>query len=107
MHSRRPIAAIAVSIAVVAAVLGARLASEQAPPLSSHRILAAFVQLAGSPPRIAWPREGQSAVEVEGVGSFGSSGRSAPVPIASVAKVMTAYLTLTEFPLAPARADSK
>jgi len=48
-----------------------------------------------------WPHEGQAAVEVEGVGSFGASGSTTPVPIASVAKVMTAYLTLREHPLAP------
>ncbi len=39
-------------------------------------------------------------MEVEGVGSLGSSGAHTPVPIASVAKVMTAYLTLLEHPLA-------
>jgi serine-type D-Ala-D-Ala carboxypeptidase (penicillin-binding protein 5/6) len=49
---------------------------------------------------LAWPREGQAAVEVSGVGSFGSRGGSKPVPIASVAKVMTAYITLMEHPLA-------
>ena len=49
---------------------------------------------------LAWPREGQAAVEVEGVGSVATSGQLTPVPIASVAKVMTAYLTLLEHPLA-------
>ncbi|MGA8746000.1 MAG: hypothetical protein WB507_09055 [Solirubrobacterales bacterium] len=49
---------------------------------------------------LAWPREGQAAVEVEGIGSFGITGNHHPVPIASVAKVMTAYLTLREHPLA-------
>jgi serine-type D-Ala-D-Ala carboxypeptidase (penicillin-binding protein 5/6) len=101
MRSGRTMAVAAVSIAVIVAVLVARLAGEQAPPLTAHRTLAAYLRLAGSPPRIAWPREGQSAVEIEGVGSFGSSGGSAPVPIASVAKVMTAYLTTTDFPLKP------
>ncbi len=48
---------------------------------------------------LAWPREGQAALEVERVGSLGASGGSTPVPIASVAKVMTAYLTLREHPL--------
>ncbi len=50
---------------------------------------------------LAWPREGQAAVEVEGLGSLGTSGSATPVPIASVAKVMTAYLTLLQHPLAP------
>jgi D-alanyl-D-alanine carboxypeptidase (penicillin-binding protein 5/6) len=38
------------------------------------------------------------------VGSFGSAGGSTPVPIASVAKVMTAYLTLLKYPLGPGQA---
>ena len=80
-----------------------RAATESAPPLIVHRTLPAYVRLPGSAPAIAWPREGQAAVEVEGVGSFGTSGASTPVPIASVAKVMTAYLTLLEHPLAPGR----
>ncbi len=76
-----------------------RVATEAAPPLIVHRTLPAYIRLPGSAPAIGWPREGQAAVEVEGVGSFGTSGPSTPVPIASVAKVMTAYLTLLEHPL--------
>ncbi|MFF6979699.1 D-alanyl-D-alanine carboxypeptidase [Streptomyces sp. NPDC008343] len=48
---------------------------------------------------IPWPAEGQAALDVDGIGSFGSSGEQKPVPIASVAKVMTAYLILREHPL--------
>lgn len=76
-----------------------RITTESTPPLVIHRTLAAYVRLPGSSPVLAWPREGQAAVEVEGVGSFGTSGDSTPVPIASVAKVMTAYLTMLERPL--------
>jgi D-alanyl-D-alanine carboxypeptidase (penicillin-binding protein 5/6) len=46
-----------------------------------------------------WPDEGQAAVEVEGVGALGSSGVHGPVPIASLAKIMTAYLVLKQDPL--------
>lgn len=49
---------------------------------------------------IAWPRQGQAAVEVSGHGLIGTSGSHRAVPIASVAKVMTAYLVLTAAPLA-------
>ncbi|MFE5189459.1 D-alanyl-D-alanine carboxypeptidase [Streptomyces sp. NPDC056628] len=48
---------------------------------------------------IPWPARGQAALDVDGIGSFGSSGDQKPVPIASVAKVMTAYLILREHPL--------
>jgi serine-type D-Ala-D-Ala carboxypeptidase (penicillin-binding protein 5/6) len=78
-----------------------RVATEATPPLVAQRTLAAYVRLPGREPALAWPAEGQAAVEVEGVGGLGSSGGSAPVPIASVAKVMTAYLTLREHPLPP------
>jgi D-alanyl-D-alanine carboxypeptidase len=48
---------------------------------------------------IPWPSQGEAALDVQGIGSFGSSGRQKPVPIASVAKVMTAYLVLRDHPL--------
>jgi D-alanyl-D-alanine carboxypeptidase (penicillin-binding protein 5/6) len=48
---------------------------------------------------LVWPREGEAAVAVSGFGSLGTSGDDAPVPIASLAKVMTAYLVLRDNPL--------
>jgi serine-type D-Ala-D-Ala carboxypeptidase (penicillin-binding protein 5/6) len=84
---------------VVAAIW--RIATEGTPPLLTRRTLPANVRFPGDAPVLSWPQEGQAAVEVEGVGSFGARGGDTPVPIASVAKVMTAYLTLREHPLAP------
>ncbi|MFE0874556.1 serine hydrolase [Streptomyces smyrnaeus] len=46
-----------------------------------------------------WPGEGQAAVTLPGTGMVGTHGRQRPVPTASVAKVMTAYVLLTERPL--------
>jgi D-alanyl-D-alanine carboxypeptidase (penicillin-binding protein 5/6) len=54
---------------------------------------------AGRPLRLAWPSRGEAAVGVEGVGLIGSHGSGRPTPIASIAKVMTAYLVLREHPL--------
>jgi D-alanyl-D-alanine carboxypeptidase (penicillin-binding protein 5/6) len=48
---------------------------------------------------VPWPADGQAALEIEGVGSLGSSGVDGPVPIASLAKVMTAYLVLKQDPI--------
>ncbi|NEE08664.1 D-alanyl-D-alanine carboxypeptidase [Streptomyces sp. SID7499] len=48
---------------------------------------------------IPWPADGQAALDVQGIGTFGSSGEQKPVPIASVAKVMTAYVVLRDHPL--------
>ncbi|MFG3004080.1 D-alanyl-D-alanine carboxypeptidase [Streptomyces calvus] len=53
----------------------------------------------GGKPDIPWPDAGQAALDVDGIGTFGSSGEQKPVPIASVAKVMTAYLILRDHPL--------
>ncbi len=49
---------------------------------------------------VPWPSAGQSALAIEGVGLVGTSGATTPQPIASVAKVMVAYLILKDHPLA-------
>ncbi|MEU0159171.1 serine hydrolase [Streptomyces sp. NPDC006261] len=53
----------------------------------------------GGETKLSWPGQGQSAVMVDGVGSLGSEGAQKPAPIASVAKVMTAYVILEAHPL--------
>lgn len=53
----------------------------------------------GGKPSIPWPEDGQAAMDVDGIGSFGSSGKQKPVPIASIAKVMTTYLILRDHPI--------
>jgi serine-type D-Ala-D-Ala carboxypeptidase (penicillin-binding protein 5/6) len=54
----------------------------------------------GSAPRLPWPAVGQAAVSVAGIGELGTSGSvTTPAPIASLAKVLTAYQVLTDHPL--------
>jgi D-alanyl-D-alanine carboxypeptidase (penicillin-binding protein 5/6) len=50
---------------------------------------------------IPWPELGQAAVSVAGVDIIGESPDQAPMPIASLAKIMTAYLILKNHPLEP------
>ncbi|MFJ9605742.1 D-alanyl-D-alanine carboxypeptidase family protein [Kitasatospora sp. NPDC101176] len=50
---------------------------------------------------LPWPREGQASVHVDGLGHIGTYGRQQPVPIASITKVMTAYVILRAHPLEP------
>ncbi|WP_406401715.1 D-alanyl-D-alanine carboxypeptidase family protein [Streptomyces uncialis] len=50
---------------------------------------------------LPWPMGGQASVADTGSGRSGSSGEQKPVPIASVTKVMTAYVVLTRHPLKP------
>jgi D-alanyl-D-alanine carboxypeptidase (penicillin-binding protein 5/6) len=51
---------------------------------------------------VSWPAQGQAALAL-GNGRPAASPHEQPVPIASLAKVMTAYLTLTRYPLSGAQ----
>lgn len=57
------------------------------------------VSFEGEKPSMPWPGQGQAAMDVNGIGTFGSTGNQKPVPIASIAKVMTVYLVLRDHPL--------
>ncbi|MEV6568280.1 D-alanyl-D-alanine carboxypeptidase family protein [Streptomyces kronopolitis] len=48
---------------------------------------------------IPWPAQGQAAIKVVGSGDLGTFGPQKPVPTASVAKIMTAYIILRDHPL--------
>jgi len=103
-HRRRlwliPLLVAMLLVALIAAAL-VRAETKTMPYLKVHRTLPKTVKLPGKAFTPAWPSEGEATVAVEGVGNLGSTGGQKPVPIASVAKVMTAYLTLKQFPLAP------
>lgn len=71
------------------------------PPPELAQVIPGSFTIPGSAPGMPWPGGGQSAIEIEGVGSLGTSGSvGTPVPIASVTKTMTAYLILADHPLA-------
>ena len=55
--------------------------------------------LPGAAPRPDWPGGAEAAVGLPGTGLLGAHGGSAPVPIASLAKIMTAYVVLRDHPL--------
>ncbi len=54
----------------------------------------------GSPGSLSWPTQGEAAVGVEGIGLLDTGGRQKPTPLASVTKLMTAYVVLHDHPLA-------
>jgi D-alanyl-D-alanine carboxypeptidase (penicillin-binding protein 5/6) len=83
-------AAVAVGLAVTCWVVF--------PPEVAGRAIAARPDVDLSLP---WPTQGQASAEVQGLGSLGSHGDRRPVPIASVTKVMTAYVVLKDHPLGP------
>jgi serine-type D-Ala-D-Ala carboxypeptidase (penicillin-binding protein 5/6) len=55
--------------------------------------------LPGAAPRPDWPGRAEAAVGLPGTGLLGAHGGGQPVPIASLAKVMTAYVVLSDHPL--------
>ena len=50
---------------------------------------------------VSWPADGVSAADISGSGVVAGPGATRPVPIASVAKLMTAYVVLHDHPLPP------
>lgn len=48
---------------------------------------------------VSWPADGASAADISGFGVVAGPGATRPAPIASVAKVMTAYVILHDHPL--------
>ncbi len=54
-----------------------------------------------SPPALPWPASGQAAVAIPRVGYREQSGVEGPVPVASLVKIMTAYVVLRDHPIAP------
>ena len=86
-----------VGIVVVAAAV--RVVTETAPRLTARPTLAASVTTPGTAPAPPWPAQGQGAFVIPGVATDASPGES-PVQIASVAKVMTAYVVLKDHPFA-------
>jgi D-alanyl-D-alanine carboxypeptidase (penicillin-binding protein 5/6) len=89
----------AAAIVVLLGIAVARTWSADRGPRTPHRV--EHVAGAGKALPVAWPGEGEAAVAVEGLGSLGAAGSGKPVPIASLAKVMTAYLVLRDEPLEP------
>ncbi|MCP3759634.1 D-alanyl-D-alanine carboxypeptidase family protein [Streptomyces sp. TBY4] len=53
----------------------------------------------GGAPSLPWPKEGQAYMAAAGLGTVGSFGEQKPVAIGSVAKAMTAYVILKDFPM--------
>ncbi|MEU7067757.1 serine hydrolase [Streptomyces sp. NPDC046161] len=81
-------------------LVGAYAGAQLLRPLPSPRIVAAERQhTADGQFSVPWPAKGQGAVRVSGSGDVGTFGEQKPVPMASVAKVMTAYVILKGHPL--------
>jgi D-alanyl-D-alanine carboxypeptidase (penicillin-binding protein 5/6) len=95
------VAGLLVAVAAIAATLGQQLAASSSSPVAApldvlrgERRGAPGEALSGD----AWPAQGQAAVQVGG-SQVDAGPNQRPAAIASVAKVMTAYLVLRDHPL--------
>ncbi|MFG2913380.1 D-alanyl-D-alanine carboxypeptidase [Kitasatospora sp. NPDC048298] len=99
---RRALKRVTIWTVFLAVVLGALAVAQLLRPLPDPKLkmtAAGGYSFSGDALDLAWPAKGQSAAEVVGIGSLGSSGPETPSSIASVTKVMNAYLILQKFPL--------
>jgi serine-type D-Ala-D-Ala carboxypeptidase (penicillin-binding protein 5/6) len=104
---RRGKARVLVTGVVVLIVAVAWLAVQLLRPVPSLALAASATTvrvMPGAIPRPDWPAQGEAAIGLPGTGILATHGGSQPVPIASLAKIMTAYLVLRDHPLAPGQA---
>ena len=92
---------VRVGVALVLVVLaGAAVNSlRPIPAVTPLHLLHATEVVPGDPPALPWPARGSAAVAVSGLGFIASSGNEKQIPAASVTKVMTALVLLTDKPL--------
>ena len=103
--TRRPLGPIAVALIAAAAIIGTLVYRSVSSSVTSATQLGTAQPTPVTPRKgrlgtIAWPASGVSAANISGVGVLPGPGAGRPVPIASVAKVMTAYIVLRDHPLA-------
>jgi serine-type D-Ala-D-Ala carboxypeptidase (penicillin-binding protein 5/6) len=95
---------IPVGLVLLVALLGVVAGLQWTRPIPGPHFRPAIttsVRLPGKSPSLPWPTTGSAALTMEGVGSLGQVGSTQPVPIASITKVMTAYVVLKDHPLEP------
>lgn len=104
-HRRRHPVRRALLVVLLAVVLaagafaGVRLSRPDPPPTLTAS-LGRLVTVQAQPVSLPWPATGQAAVAVPAVGIDVPSGPEPPVPVASLTKLMTAYVILHDHPLA-------
>ncbi|HYW27889.1 MAG TPA: hypothetical protein VE953_27200 [Terriglobales bacterium] len=90
------------AVALIALALAAAPAADnlsRTVPRARATQVAGGVRVEGTSPTLPWPDGGQAAVGAAGLGVVAATPSARPLPIASVAKVMTALLTLEQRPL--------
>ena len=98
---RYALRALVVVLVALVGVLGGLQWSRPIASPTFHASLSGSIRLPGTAPTLPWPSTGSAALSMEGVGSLGHVGSTRPAPIASITKVMTAYVVLEDHPLSP------
>jgi serine-type D-Ala-D-Ala carboxypeptidase (penicillin-binding protein 5/6) len=87
-------------IVVVGAVVFVLQRRRPVPTPAVKAAVPAGLTVAGSPPAMPWPSSGEAAIDVPTVGMLSGPGSDHPVAIASLAKIMLAFVVLHDHPLA-------
>jgi D-alanyl-D-alanine carboxypeptidase (penicillin-binding protein 5/6) len=85
---------------LVVAALCAGAIAQWVRPIPNSTVLVAATSVPGAAPTLAWPSAGEAAVGVEGLGLLGQVHGTQSVPVAGLAQVLTAYVVLSDHPLA-------
>jgi D-alanyl-D-alanine carboxypeptidase (penicillin-binding protein 5/6) len=101
VRGRRWLQPALLACVTAAVVVAVALVERPLPALSLRRSIPTSLPVAGAAPVLPWPATGEAAVAVPSLGVSVQSGPEQTVPIASLAKLMTAYVTLRDHPLAP------
>ena len=97
---RRLLALVLLLLVGAAAFVGVQLRR----PVPQPQLEVSVPQLAVSPvadAQLPWPEQGQAALSFQGLADSSVPRVQRPVPVGSVAKIMTAYLVLLDHPLKP------
>ncbi len=86
--------------AAAAVAVGVRLHKPDPAPVVIP-LLGRSVGVPSHPVSLPWPAVGQGAIAIPAIGVAAASGPEQPVPVASLTKLMTAYVVLHDYPLAP------
>jgi D-alanyl-D-alanine carboxypeptidase (penicillin-binding protein 5/6) len=94
---------IAVFVTLILIIVLAELAASRlyapAPQATIKATIPRTIVISGRPPAIPWPTKLQAALAIPKLGVFTQSGPEHSVPVASLTKIMTAYIILKDHPL--------
>jgi len=93
------VALLILVVVLALVVVGSVRLHAPSPAATVSARMAATISVPSAPVAMPWPTDGQSAIAVPTVGVNVTSGPEQPVPIASLTKMMTAFVILRDHPL--------